>query len=93
LGIDVKNQDADTLLAKLNEKIEEMIGSEITASLNDEQLDELVKLQESGNDDEIGEWIAQHVPNYMEIVQDNIDIAIGDLVDNIDNPNDTLKEE
>lgn len=93
LGIDIGDKDTDSLLAHLNEKIEEMIGVEITEALDDEQLEELVKLQDKGTDDEIGEWIASHVPDYREIVEDNIDIAMGEMVDSADDINKVAKEQ
>ncbi len=93
LGINVPNEDAESLLTHLNEKIEEMIGTEITDALDDTQLEELIKLQDDGSDDEIGEWIAKHVPDYQEIVQDNIDIALGEMVDKADNINESVKDE
>lgn len=87
LGIELNDTDIESLLAHLNETIEEKIGMEITESLDDVQLQELVEMQESASDDELGAWIAKHVPNYMEIVQDNIDIAIGEMVDSADGIN------
>ena len=92
LGIDLSDKDSDSLLTHLNEKVEEMIGSEITEALDDDELEELVKLQDKGTDDEIGEWIATHVPEYQEIVQDNIDIAIGETVDKADSINEVSKD-
>tara|TARA_B100001250_G_scaffold350874_1_gene322777 strand:+ start:440 stop:751 length:312 start_codon:yes stop_codon:yes gene_type:complete len=91
LGIEVKDTDADSLLTHLNERIEEMIGAEITESLDDKELEELVKLQKNGSDDELGDWIVTHVPNYQEIVQDNIDIAVGEMVDNADDINEVVQ--
>ena len=87
LGINLDDQDIDSLLAHLNDTVEERIGAEITESLSDEQLQELIDLQENATDEEVGDWIAKHVPDYKEIVQDNIDIVIGELVDGADEVN------
>ena len=62
LGINLADKDVDSLIAHLNETVEERIGTEITESLSDDQLAELVKLQETASDNEVGEWIAAHVP-------------------------------
>ncbi len=80
-GIEVSDEDAESLLTHLNEKIEEMIGAELTEALTDAELDELMTIQENGTDDEIGDWIASHVLDYEQIVSDNIDIAIDELAD------------
>src|SRR3989338_307585 len=87
LGINLGDQDIDSLLAHLNDTVEERIGAEINESLSDEQLQELIDLQDNATDEEVGDWIAKHVPDYKEIVQDNIDIVIGELVDGADEVN------
>lgn len=87
LGINLDDQDIDSLLTHLNDTVEERIGAEITESLSDEQLQELIDLQENATDEEVGDWIAKHVPDYKEIVQDNIDIVIGELIDGADEVN------
>ena len=87
LGINLGDQDIDSLIAHLNETVEERIGTEITEELDDAQLEELVKLQETASEEEIGQWIATHVPEYEQIVQDNIDIVIGELAESADGIN------
>lgn len=78
-GVTVDEATVESLLSHINDTIEERIGAEITEALSDEQLKELLALQDKGDDEEIGEWIAQHVPKYAEIVEDNIAITIGEL--------------
>lgn len=87
-GIEVDQSTAATLLAHLNDTIEERIGAEIIESLDDEQLKELLALQETGTEDQVGEWIATHVPEYEQIVQDNIDITVGELAEGAEAIND-----
>lgn len=90
LGINLGDQDIDSLLTHLNETVEERIGAEITESLSDEQLQELIDIQDNATDEDVGNWIAEHVPDYKEIVQDNIDIVIGELVDGADAVNEAV---
>lgn len=87
LGVNLSDQDVDSLLEHLNETVEDRIGTEITESLDETQLEELVKLQETATEEELGQWIAEHVPEYEAIVQDNIDIVLGELVDSSDGIN------
>lgn len=93
LGINLGDQDIDSLLAHLNDTVEERIGAEITESLSDEQLQELIALQDANpeDDEKIGEWIAAHVPDYEAIVQDNIDITLGELAEGADDINTSAK--
>ncbi len=87
LGISLDDHDIESLLTHLNETVEERIGVEIAQSLSDDQLVELVKLQEDASDEELAKWITAHVPDYLQIVQDNIDIVISEIVENTDDIN------
>lgn len=82
LGIDLKNQDIDALLNHLNETLEERIGTEITDSLDDEKLQELVNLQANASDEETAKWLETNVPDLKQIVQDEIDILLGEIAEN-----------
>jgi len=90
LGINLTNRDVDSLLTHLNATIEERIGAEITEELSDEQLDEMIAMQDSATDEELSEWIAKNVPEYIEIVQDTIDMVVGELAQGADTINTTV---
>lgn len=81
LGIDLTGEDVDTLLDDLNETLQERVGTEITQSLNEDQLKELVDLQESATETEIGDWLQKNVPDLQQIIQNEIDILIGEIVE------------
>lgn len=88
LGIAVDDATADSLIAHLNETVNERVGLEITEQLDDDQLLELATLQETASGEELGAWIAKRVPDYKQIVSDNIDIVIGELAAGADHVND-----
>ncbi len=83
LDLGVKEADVDAILAQLNDKAEQLIGDEIIESLTEEDVQKLVDLQETASDDELGNWIAEHVPDYPAIVQDNIDIVLGEFAETL----------
>lgn len=87
LGVTLNEHDADSLIAHLNDLVESRIGNEVVESLDEKQLEELVKLQATASDDELGAWITAHVPDYEQVIQDNIDIVIGELAENADGVN------
>lgn len=89
LGIDLEGQDVASLLAHLNETLEERVGAEITDALEDDQLQVLVDLQEKASDEEVGAWLQANVPEFEQIVQDEIDIVLGELAENSDGINQT----
>ena len=90
LGINLEGQDVDALLTHLNDTLEERVGTEVTDSLNDEQLDTLLKLQENATEEEVGAWLTQNVPELQQITQDEIDILLGELAENSGAINETV---
>ena len=64
-----------------DERIEKAIGEEVVDALEDDELKEMVAVQDAGDDDALAEWIQAHVEEYEQIVQDNIDIVLGDVAE------------
>lgn len=87
-GINLENQDIDALLDHLNQELEERVGAEITASLSDEQLKEMLDIQEHASDEQLAEWLTTNVPELEQITQDEVDIILGELAENADGIND-----
>ena len=87
LSIDLKGQDVASLLEHLNDTLEERVGAEITDALDDTQLQALLDLQEKATDEVIGEWLRNNVPEFEQIIQDEIDILLGELAENSDGIN------
>lgn len=86
LDLGVKETEVDDILAKLNDKAEQLIGDEIVGQLDESDVQKLVDLQDTADDDELGKWIAEHVPDYPAIVQDNIDIVLGEFAQSLPEP-------
>lgn len=86
-GINLDGKDIDALLTHLNQTLEERVGTEITASLSDEQLNELLDLQEKGDDEAVADWLQANVEELDQIAQDEIDILLGELAENSDGIN------
>lgn len=83
LSLGVTEADIDRVLKELNEKVELQIGDEVIESLNDEDTQALVDLQETMSDEELASWIVERVPDYKEIVQDNINIVLGEFAETL----------
>lgn len=86
LDLGVKETEVDALLAELNDKAEQLIGDEIVGALAEPDVQTLVDMQETADDEELGQWIAEHVPDYPTIVQDNIDIVLGEFAQSLPEP-------
>lgn len=89
LGVKIDPTTQTQLIAHLNETLEERVGTEITESLTDDQLAELVSLQEKSDDEAVNTWLTAHVPELGDIIQDEIDILVGELNENSDQLNTT----
>lgn len=88
LGINLEGKDIASLLSHLNETLEERVGAEITDALDNTKLQVLVDLQEKATDEEVGEWLRTNVPEFEQIIQDEVDILLGELAENSDGIND-----
>ena len=85
IGIKLPDDQIEALIQHVEDTVNERIGEEIVDSLDDDQLKELVKLQDSGaSDDEVVQWIKERIPDYDEIIEDNVRIVLGELIENSD---------
>lgn len=80
-GINITPEKAEATLSKINDDLNERIGVEITEALTDEQLDEMMPIQQSGDQDALANWMTANIPELSEIVSDERDILLGELAD------------
>jgi hypothetical protein len=86
MGIKLEGAEMDALVEQSNATLQERIGAEITLSLDDEKLQELIKLQTS-NPDAVEKWLTDNIPELTEIIEDERDILLGEIVENTDTLN------
>ncbi|MDO4712814.1 MAG: DUF5663 domain-containing protein [Candidatus Saccharibacteria bacterium] len=85
VGIQLPDDQMQALIQHVEETVNERISEEIIDSLDDAQLEELVALQNGDAPaEQIDAWIRERVPEYDEIIEDNVTIVIGELVENSD---------
>lgn len=83
VGINLPDDQAQALIQHVEDTVNERISEEIVDSLDDAQLAELVALQ--GDDvpaEQVEAWVRERVPEYDEIIEDNVTIVLGELVEN-----------
>lgn len=88
LGVKLDDASLKTLVDDLNAKVDEEVGNEIIDSLTPEDVEKLADMQDTATEEELGQWIAEHVPDYEEIIEDNTAIVLGDFADSLDLPTD-----
>ena len=81
IGINPQTEQVETTLSDLNNTLNERIGVEITESLTDEQLDEMMTVKQSGDKDALASWMSANIPEIKNIVSDERDILLGELAD------------
>ena len=83
VGINLPDDQAQALIQHVEETVNERISEEIVDSLDDAQVAELVALQDGDVPaEQLEAWIRERVPEYDEIVEDNVTIVLGELVEN-----------
>lgn len=87
LGITIAENDAVSLLEHLNNQLQERIGASIAESLDDEKLQQLLDLQDGGDDEAVGTWLDANVEDLQQIAEDERDILLGELAENTDSIN------
>lgn len=81
-GVSVPAEKLDALVEQLNTELEDRVGEEITNALDDDKLETLAKLQETATDEELAEWISTNVEDLEAIINDEIDILLGEVSEN-----------
>lgn len=80
-GIDVPDNQVAPLLDYMNDLLEERIGEAIVDALDIPELEELAKLQETASDEEVHDWIEEHVTNLAELIQDEVALMLGEAAE------------
>ena len=84
LGIELNEDQLEKLVEHANTTLHERVSAEITESLDDDKLKELITLQEAGNNEETSKWLTVNVPELKEIIEDERDILLGEIAENTD---------
>ena len=87
LGIMLSSKRQEKLLETLQAELEERIGETVTTLLDDASLEELIKLTNSGDSKAANEWVASHISDYEQVMQDEYDILLGEVAENADKLN------
>lgn len=81
MGIILDAEKMTSLLSHLDDELNERVGTALLEELSSEQVDEYNKLSETADEVQIGEWLSSKIPDYKQIVQDEIDIMLGSVAE------------
>ena len=80
LGLSLSDEDFDSLAKHFETTLDERVINEIVLELEPEQASELATMQQS-SDEEMIAWLTATVPDFADIVSDEVDILLGELAD------------
>jgi len=83
LGIQLDDTSFAAFADHFDTTLKERIISDIIDELDDEQLAQLEQLKNSDGD-QLWHWVQANVLDLSEIIQDEVDILLGDLAENAD---------
>lgn len=84
IGISLDDDTYLSFTTYFDETLSTRIIDEIIDELDENQLSEFEKLKDS-NDDQLWQWVNSNIPNLSKIIQDEVDILLGDVAENSDN--------
>ena len=79
LNINLDDQTFQAFDEHFETTLENRVIESILDELNEQQLEELSKLREQA-DEQLQTWLQSNIPNLSEIIQDEVDILLGDIV-------------
>lgn len=83
IGVELSDAEAEMLSTHVEETLQKRVIEEVTDSLDGAQAEQLLAMAER-DDPAISDWLAQNIPELPEIIQDEVDILLGELAENRD---------
>jgi hypothetical protein len=80
LGIELSEQDYALLAEHFDTTLQVRVIDEIVEELTSDQAEQLAALQ-GASDEQLLTWLTASVPNFKEIVSDEVDILLGELAE------------
>ena len=80
----ITTRDSAALLQEVNDTLYERVGLEVVSRLSDDDLDELVRRQETDDSAALFTWLSQRVAHLDEILSDERTLILGDLAKKAD---------
>lgn len=80
----ITTRDSAALLREVNNTLYERVGLEVISRLSDDDLDELMRRQETDDSAALFVWLSQRVAHLDEILSDERTLILGDLAKKAD---------
>ncbi|MBP6880413.1 hypothetical protein KBC31_02160 [Candidatus Saccharibacteria bacterium] len=90
LGIELNGDETAEMLKHITDTLNERVGLEIAEQLTDEELAELMAIE---SDEDKAAWLQENLPEYIDIIEDEADILLGELAESSIELAETSQEE
>lgn len=84
LGIDLPKNQQTAFTEHAQETLNERVGLALIDTLNDDQAAHLIQLSRLNNPKAFTAWVRDNVPNYQQIISDQVDILMEEIADSAD---------
>lgn len=82
IGIHLDDAAYQLFAEHFDSTLNNRIVDSIVDNLSDDQLEDFSRVQTGNNEDEMWTWLQVNIPELGEIVQDEIDILLGEIAEN-----------
>jgi len=83
IGVQLDDATYQAFAEHFDETLSSRVIDSIINNLDDEQLEQFAAMRDS-SEDELWQWVQANVPELSEIIQDEVDILLGDLAESAD---------
>lgn len=83
IGVTIDEPMAEAFNDHFEETLKQRVLDGVIDTLSDQELEELISIREQG-DEVLQNWLQERVPDFKQIVEDEVAILIGELVENAD---------
>ena len=83
LGVNLTEEHFEALAAHVESTLSQRVIDEVVLLLDDDQAAELAGLK-GADSDTLGTWLSQNVTDLKEIIENEVDILLGELAENAD---------
>lgn len=84
MGLNLGEAEITSLLMEVNEELNGRVGVALMDELADEQLQEYRDFEEGATPEQKLKWFSERVKDVPQIVQDEVDIVLGELAERFD---------
>lgn len=84
IGVSLTGAELTSLLEHLNDELSGRVSEAILRELSDEQIDQYNEISKTADEDVIEKWMSEQIPDFEQIVQDEIDTVLSEIADKVD---------